>query len=730
MSVSFRLLLLLLLLLAAVPVRAASLGGAGPFAETEHVAVELSADLEAAVPGESFRLGLKQTIEEDWHTYWRNPGDSGAETRLIWTLPDGVEAGPVRMPVPEAIPYFDLMNYGYEGEAFFISELSLAGDWPVGEPVEIGLVVEWLVCSDICIPGSAELFLSVPTSSGPPREHPINAYAFAQAEAGMPRPSPFQASFATIDDEKILIAVDGLPPTSRIDDVQFFAGAPGLVRHAAEQVFSVDGDRLLLTLEREPAAKLAENLEGLLVLSENPGDGAIRQGFSLVAEADPGLAASAPATGSTAGQKWQAVLFAFLGGLILNLMPCVFPVLSMKALSLVRHAGEPGAVRQGLAYTAGVLLSFLALAGALIALKATGAAIGWGFQLQSPPVIAFLACLMLAVGLWLAGAIRLAGDSGDRFQAGLMNTGSGLAQKHGLAGSFFTGVLAVLVATPCTAPFMAPALGFALTQNAAIALSIFAALGAGFALPFLLLSAVPGIARLLPKPGPWMERLKEALAFPMYATAAWLLWVLTQQTGPNGLLHALRRGVPRPCPLAFAFYRDLRPHPHSRSLRRDACPHPAALRIAGRGDNRQKIRAHRRNRPRRTLHPGPPRRAAQRRKARLRQHDGGLVHHLPRQRTDRPFISRRQTGARNEQNHLPQGRLDQRRPRNHELPRTLRPLRRARLRPLPRKREETPPPPANPHRIHGARSLRAGGVKERKEERASGGQRARPLQTR
>ena len=531
----------------------AAFGEAGPFAGTEHVSAVLSADLGAAVPGEGFRLGLGQTIDEGWHTYWRNPGDSGAATQLTWTLPEGVEAGPVQWPLPEAIPYFDLMNYGYEDEAFFVTDFMLASDWPAGKPVEIGLRADWLVCSDICIPESVDLALTLPTASGPPRAHPINGHAFDEAEATFPRASPFRASLAGADDETFLLAIDGLPPSSRVDDAYFFAGSPGIVRHAAEQVVSVENGRLVLAIEREPAGEPGPSLagpslaspllKGVLVLQEDAGDGPIRQGFLLSAGIDPASAMSVPSTPRASEGLWQAVLFAFLGGLILNLMPCVFPVLSMKALSLMRHAGEPGAVTQGLVYTAGVLLSFLGLATALIAMKRAGAAVGWGFQLQSPPVIALLACLMLVVGLWLAGAIRLAGETGERLQAGLMNTGSGLARRSGTAGSFFTGVLAVLVATPCTAPFMAPALGFALTRNTTTALAVFAALGIGFAMPFLLLSVLPGIGRLLPRPGPWMERFREVLAFPMYATAAWLLWVLSRQTGPDGLLSTLLAAV-------------------------------------------------------------------------------------------------------------------------------------------------------------------------------------------
>ena len=516
--------------------------GASTFAQTDNVSVELISEVEAAVPGKAFRIGIRQIIKEGWHTYWINPGDSGAPTKLTWDLPAGVSVGPIQWPLPKAIPYFDLMNHGYEGDVFLMSELRLPGDWPEGNPLHIDVTVDWLVCADICIPENVSLSLSLPTTTGPALPHPINGFLFEEAEKHLPRPSLWPSNFEARGD-RLKLSLDGNFEQSRIEKAHFFALKPGFIKHASPQSLEIVDNTLTLEMQVDETTSPFESLPGLLVITETTGDGAITQGFELTAlpTAAPMESASLNLANPTKSDLalWQAAFFAVLGGLILNLMPCVFPVLSMKALSLVRHAGEPGIKLQGVMYTAGVLISFLSLAGVLIAMKASGAAIGWGFQLQSPLVIALLAYLMLGVGLWLTGAIVLEGGAAERLQSALMNVGGGLAGRTGAMGSFFTGVLAVIVATPCTAPFMAPALGFALTQNATTALIVFVCLGAGFALPFLLLSLSPDLQKILPRPGAWMTRLKEFLAFPMYATAAWLVWVLSQQVGANALLAVL-----------------------------------------------------------------------------------------------------------------------------------------------------------------------------------------------
>ena len=519
---------------------------AGTFAKTDKVELELIAELEAAVPGEPMRLALRQTIAPGWHTYWLNPGDSGAPTRLDWVLPEGVTvssmADPAAWPLPRAIPYFDLMNYGYEDEVVFLAELQVPESWPVGEPLEIALAADWLVCADICIPERADLSIGLPTRQGPPIAHPANAALFEKASAARPRPVPWPATFAVDGDETMLtLEGDFSVDAARVTEVHFFPAEGDVIAHAAAQRSTLDENGLQLRLTTQADGPFAASdarerngraarLEGVLTLIEDLPDGTLRQGFLVQAEpaalpAEAALFGASFQTGTTG--LLQAVLFAFLGGLILNAMPCVFPVLSIKALALVRHAGEPGAAMQGLAYTAGVLTTFLSLAGLLIVLKAGGAAIGWGFQLQSPLVVALLAYLMAVVGLVLAGAVR-PGEATEGLLARLSNMGGSLAGRTGVTGSFFTGMLAVLVA-----------IGFAMTADTATGLAVFAALGMGLALPFLLLSIAPPLQRLLPRPGPWMIRFKEFMAFPMFATAAWLVWVLSLQTGSSGLLAVL-----------------------------------------------------------------------------------------------------------------------------------------------------------------------------------------------
>jgi len=525
--VAFRLLLVLLLAFGlVVEVRAQD-----HVAKSEQVEARLVSELEAAVPGETLRVGLEQKITPGWHTYWQNPGDVGGPTVLSWDLPEGVEAGPIQWPAPKALPYFEFVNYGYKDHVLLVSAIDVPADWPSGEPLPLRVEAEWLVCADICIPESAELSLTLPTASGPPTKHPDHAELFSETEAALPKPSPWPMGYA-LEEGRFRLLVEGGFEADVIEAAHFFPKSPEIIDHAAEQSYRIGERGLVLeTAAKEGAGAALEGgaLEGVLVLTEDLPDGALRQAFEVRAEAGAvlpkgdGLAASLAGIGLL-----EAALLAVLGGIILNLMPCVFPVLSMKALHLVRHAGEPGAGLQGLVYTAGVLTTFTALAGLLIALKATGAAVGWGFQLQSPIVVALLAYLIFALGLWLSGAIELG--------ARLMGLGSGLAQKDGLAGSFFTGVLAVIVASPCTAPFMGTAMGFALTQDVATALTVFLALGLGLALPYLALSLSPALQRLMPRPGPWMERFKQALAFPMFATAAWLVWVLAQQAGDQALL--------------------------------------------------------------------------------------------------------------------------------------------------------------------------------------------------
>jgi thiol:disulfide interchange protein/DsbC/DsbD-like thiol-disulfide interchange protein len=491
---------------------------------TEHVTARLVAERTPIAPGETVDLALIFEIQPGWHTYWRNPGDSGDPPRLAWTLPDGVTVGPPRWPRPEVIPVGPLANYGYSGRALLLFALTLPRDWPVGEPLRLHAQADWLVCAEHCVPESGALTLTLPTAATPGPLNPDEAESFAAARAGLPR-DQIAGALLSREGERLGLAIHtaGLPFTPTA--AGFFAGAWGLIEHAAAQPWRLDAGLLRLDLTPGNLAEQAP-AEGLLVVTDEQG-----QVHSYEITAARGQPAVATRPGAAIGLP-LALAFALLGGLVLNLMPCVFPILAMKALSLVKGLAESGPaaarqrVRQGLAYTAGVLLFFAALAGLLLALRAGGAAIGWGFQLQYPPFVALMASVFFVIGLSLAGAVNLG--------AGLMVLGSG-DSRRGHLGAFGTGALAALVAAPCTAPFMGAALGYAVTLNWPLALAIMLTLGLGLALPFLLLSLLPGLARRLPKPGPWMETLKEVLAFPMFAAAAWLVWVLSVQTGADGV---------------------------------------------------------------------------------------------------------------------------------------------------------------------------------------------------
>jgi thiol:disulfide interchange protein DsbD len=498
----------------------------------------------AAVAGaQPFTLAVRMQVKPGWHVYWRNPGDSGLPPEVTWTLPAGFNAGALRWPAPERIPIATLMNYGYEGEVTLLVPVTPPPSLDPSSPVQVQAKLTYLVCETECVPGSADLALTLPV--GEPRPDPDNAALFARARAALPTPALWPLSLSSQGDTLQLdFAATGLKPDT-IRNAAYFPYAETAIDNAAAQVMTVDGSGLHLTVARSsPTEAAPTGLPGVLTLDEVTESGSRRLAFAYGDE--PVLPAATAPPAPVAETSTRAVMpgfdvltfaaaaaFAFLGGLILNLMPCVFPVLSIKVLSLVRHAGEgPARLRlHGFAYTAGVLASFLALAGVLIALKGGGAAIGWGFQLQSPLVVAGLAYLLFAMGLSLSGVVEVGG--------GLAGVGDRLARRSGLSGSFFTGVLATLVATPCTAPFMGSAVGFALTQSAAVALAVFASLGLGLALPFLALTLWPPALRALPRPGAWMETLKQVLAFPVYATVAWLLWVLAQQVDPRGLLAAL-----------------------------------------------------------------------------------------------------------------------------------------------------------------------------------------------
>ncbi|XOV88899.1 MAG: protein-disulfide reductase DsbD family protein [Pseudomonadota bacterium] len=498
-------------------------GAQAALVDSGNVQAELIAEVDAIVPGQPFWVALRQVIRPGWHTYWRNPGDSGAPTTLNWSLPEGFSAGDIQWPRPERIAYGPLMNFGYHDEVVFPVQITPPSTIEATE-VLLSAEGQWLVCADICIPEGARLTLRLPVA-GAANPDPRHLAYFHAARQQIPQAAGIK-SRATPGESAIVLWVD--IPGERIASVDYFPYLEGVMENPAAQPFRPLDGGIELTITPGYDFSPGVSLDGILVVTENLGE-RLTSVFEISPEdAAPTVAAATPETGLLV-----ALAFAFLGGLILNLMPCVFPVLSIKILSLMQQVGSHSTqIRaHGWAYLAGVVLSFVAVAAVLIALRAGGAQIGWGFQLQSPLVVGLLAYLFLLIGLNLFGFFEL-GTS-------VMNLGQGLANRSGLSGSFFTGVLATLVAAPCTVPFMASAVGFALTQPNVIAVLVFAALGLGMATPYLLLCYSPALMDQLPRPGPWMARFKELLAFPMFATAVWLVWVLSLQAGSGGVVAVL-----------------------------------------------------------------------------------------------------------------------------------------------------------------------------------------------
>jgi thiol:disulfide interchange protein DsbD len=505
--------------------------------QTDNVRAELLADVAAVKPGEPFWVALRQTIRPKWHTYWKNPGESGLPTEIKWILPAGVKADPIVWPTPHLYDIGGVINYGFQDEAVLLVRITPPADLSVGS-LKLAAEANWLVCEDVCIPEDGKFELALPvTATGAPAP-PATRAIFDKARQSVPMESPWPARYgvAKSGDPTLIVDAKGLKPDA-IRDVYFFPADWGPVASMARQSASIGASGIRIPLKRGDAkAALPAELAGTLVLTEKTGDGEVRQAFDVSAKLDPAFQPSsslAAAQGNEQLSLVEALLFALLGGLILNLMPCVFPVLAMKAAAFVRLAGHERSVlrRDGIAYTAGVLVSFAAMAAAIVAIRASVGEVSWGFQFQSPVFSLLIAYLFFVVGLNLSGVFEI----GGRF-AGI---GQGLAARGGTTGAFFTGVLAVIVATPCTVPFMAAALGFALSQPAPQTVAVLLALGLGLALPYLLLTTTPALQRLMPRPGAWMDRLRQLLAFPMYASAVWMIWVLTQQTGPDGVIYAL-----------------------------------------------------------------------------------------------------------------------------------------------------------------------------------------------
>jgi len=503
---------------------------------TDNLKAQLISDSSSIKPGDAFYVALVFEIREGWHTYWRNPGDSGQATSIKWDLPIGVIASDIDWPFPERQFVGPVANYGYHGTAYHRIKIQTPDDWPVGKPIQLSANAKWLVCEEECIPEQGQLIISIDTSDKSTLDA-SKAELFNTIDELLPVQLPVSSSFQYSEPNDLRFELEPTTQLTTAKSIEYFPYDWGLLNAPAEQQVLIDPNFVSIT-SKKGDLNFAEAVQGVLVVHQENGE---VEAYEI--DSQPGVLnspvgqqqANTLAGGYSQANMsvWGALLFALLGGLILNLMPCVFPVLSMKALNLVAHNHQSASTvrRHGLIYTLGILVCFAIVGLALIAIKAAGQQIGWGFQLQSPYFISLVIVVIFVLGLSLSGYFEV-GTS-------LMGVGDQLAHKSGYAGSFFTGVLAVVVATPCTAPFMGPAIGFALTQPTLVMLSVLMALGIGLALPFLILSYVPVLTHVLPKPGAWMKTFQQFLAFPMFATAAWLVWVLGQQTGLNGVFSIL-----------------------------------------------------------------------------------------------------------------------------------------------------------------------------------------------
>ncbi len=505
----------------------------------EIIDASLIAERAATAPGDSFNIGLHQIIPDGWHTYWRNPGDFGLPIELDWDVPEGVEIGEIYWPAPEELPLGDgaIMDYGYHDEVVLALPVRVAENFS-GESLTLNVVADWQVCEEVCVPETRELSLTIDV--GPEPWNTEDAFWLIQA-AIEAEPAVTDALSGVMQrfDDQIVLMLEGAFLDGEWRELTFFPFDGALIAHALEPRVQTD-DQGRLNLTYEASFKMGPELSlpqsGLLAVERNlGGDFWEREVVEFQFGAgEVGIVPETPVL-PVPEQAMDAnmltiLVFAFLGGLILNLMPCVFPVLSIKVLKFVEvaHADAARVRSYGLLFLAGVVLSFVVLAGLLVGLREFGLPVAWGFQLQLPIVVAALGLLFFTIGLNLFGVFEIGGS--------VQGLGAGLADDDGAKGAFFTGVLAVVVAAPCVGPMAAGALGLALTQPAIVVLAVAAMMGVGLALPFVVLAFAPQLLRYLPKPGAWMVTFKQFLAFPMFASMVWLVWVLSIQAGSMGVL--------------------------------------------------------------------------------------------------------------------------------------------------------------------------------------------------
>jgi thiol:disulfide interchange protein DsbD len=492
-----------------------------------HLTAELVSEVESVQPGTQFWAGLYLILDDDWHVYWRNPGAAGLPPKITWNLPEGCSAGQILWPGPQRFETGPLASFGYHGAILLPVKITVSDDL-AAERVVLKAEARWLVCKEECIPGEADLILTLPVSGDPPKIDPRCGATFSETRNSLPKWDHGWEVDVSARNRDILLTVKA--PTEALgsgDNLYFFPHQSGLLNLSMPQAaVRTDSGTTITLIRNRNNFSLPDRLSGVLAVHGLDGDGpGIRNfGIQVPFEAPDAASVALEVTESGGLSVWLAILFALAGGMFLNLMPCVLPVLSLKVLSFVEKAGESRKTRfsHGAAFTSGVVMSFLVLAGLLLALRAGGSQIGWGFQLQSPAFLVVLATFMFLFGLSLLGVFEI-GSS--------MTALGGPRTQKGLAGSFLTGVTATVVATPCTAPFMGSALGYSLVQPPTVSLLIFASLGIGMAAPYVVLSAWPGLLRIVPKPGRWMESFKQFMGFLLLATVVWLAWVLGLQTG-------------------------------------------------------------------------------------------------------------------------------------------------------------------------------------------------------
>ena len=472
--------------------------------DTGHANVSLvknSYDLKA----EGSYIGIKFELDKNWHTYWKNPGDSGGPLEIVWELPNQFKLDKINWPKPELIPYPPLMTYGYNNDVIFPFKVS---QYELNTNEEIGVSVDFLICADVCIPEKAYIKTSI---ADIPLDNKLDFFIEQVPNVTLPTEAYISGNTLKLKFSKT---------DKSIDQVYFYSDVENVVEHSAVQKLTEEEHNYSLKIQLFDSSKLSE-ISGVIVIDGKPFE------VKSTVMNTPEIELFDELT------LLQAVIFAFIGGLILNLMPCVFPVISLKVLSFVSMGGESlSRIRlHSLSFAVGVVVTFLTIAFAIILLKQSGSVLGWGFQLQSPVMVSILALIMFIIGLVLLMDINI-GTS-------LTRLGSKADMNPNYMNSFSTGVLAVIVASPCTAPFMGAAIGYAILQPAIITLPVFLSLALGFAFPYLLLTAKPGLISSIPKPGKWMETLKEFFAFPMFATSLWLLWVFSIQVDSDQLISLL-----------------------------------------------------------------------------------------------------------------------------------------------------------------------------------------------